>query len=110
MNAKSDFTGTVVLVICVNVLLNLPPDHRAEAVEDPSLRMDSYLALLDLTLRPSRSSFSKGIPFFKAASGYHGLIPLVFHRKWLGDETPNGHTTCPAGEGKGGEFRKGNGP
>ena len=95
VNSKSDFTGMVVLVIFVNILLILPPDHRAEAVEDSSFRLDSYPALLGPTLRSSRSSFSKDVPFFKAASGYHGLIPLVFHGKWLVDEISNGHTMCP---------------
>ena len=95
MNSKSDFTGMVVLVIFVNILLIPPPDHRAGAVEDSFLRLDSYPALLGPTLRSSRSSFSKDVPFFKAASGYHGLIPLVFHGKWLVDEIANGHTMCP---------------
>lgn len=95
MNSKSDPSGMVVPVVFVNILLTPPPDHRAEAVEDSSLRLDSYPALLGPTLRPSRSSFSKDVPFFKAASGYHGLVPLVFHRKWLVDEISNGHTMCP---------------
>ena len=61
MNSKSDFTGMVVLVIFVNILLIPPPDHRAEAVEDSFLRLDSYPALLGPTLRSSRSSFSKDL-------------------------------------------------
>jgi len=41
----------VVLVIFVNIVLNPPPDHRAEAVEYSSFRLDSYPAVLGPTLR-----------------------------------------------------------
>lgn len=105
---KRDFTGAVLLVVLLTSC-HPTPRPQGRGSKDSAVRLGSYLASSGLTLRPSRSSFSKGLPFLKAASGYHGPIPWVFHRRWLGDETRNGHTMCPVGEDKG-AFRKGNAP